>query len=106
VVSTSVKVVFTLAEGVVADAGHFGMSTPRFQVCSDCLHTKNACCVLGSVAISEVLLNYSDLICSKQLLDDVKRDIDSYEEAWSLYGQYSTELMSMAKEDWVSFRTR
>ena len=38
--------------------------------------------------------------------DEIKRDLVEQEEAWKFYEQYEGELETMAKQDWLSFRTK
>lgn len=38
--------------------------------------------------------------------DELRADIDSYETMWSMYDEFNSGLNDLAKEDWISFRTR
>jgi dynein heavy chain 2 len=39
-----------------------------------------------------------------QTLDEVKIEIDSFTDSWSLYGEYAKELDAMVNESWLAFR--
>jgi dynein heavy chain 2 len=41
---------------------------------------------------------------SFQVLDEVKVEIDSFTDSWSLYGEYAKELDVMVNENWLAFR--
>ncbi|XP_043928516.1 cytoplasmic dynein 2 heavy chain 1 isoform X1 [Protopterus annectens] len=40
------------------------------------------------------------------LSTDIKKDIESYAQMWSLYEEFHQGFMEKAKEDWISFRSK
>ena len=38
------------------------------------------------------------------LLEELQKDLTQYEGMWSLYGEFSSGMDRLCKEDWISFR--
>ena len=38
------------------------------------------------------------------LLEELQTDLTRYENMWSLYGEFSSGMEQLCKEDWISFR--
>ena len=38
------------------------------------------------------------------LLDELEKDIATFETMWKLYEEFNTDLEELSKQDWISFR--
>jgi len=36
--------------------------------------------------------------------DELRADLDNYEQMWSMYDEFNSGLSDLSKEDWISFR--
>jgi len=38
------------------------------------------------------------------LIDELEKDISTFENMWKLYEEFNTDLETLSQQDWISFR--